>query len=106
MSGFLGSTVKEKNVSIELKPLPKVRANSSQIFLVIKNLVENGIKYNENENPVIKIEAKIIDGFHHISVTDNGIGIEEQYFDNIFGMFKRLHNQWRVPGIWIRPFNL
>ena len=96
--GVLGSTVKEKNVSIELKPLPKVRANSSQIFLVIKNLVENGIKYNENENPVIKIEAKIVDGFHHISVADNGIGIEEQYFDNIFGMFKRLHNRGEYQG--------
>ena len=96
--GVLGSTVKEKNVSIELKPLPKVRANSSQIFLVIKNLVENGIKYNKNPNPVIHIESEIENGFHHISVADNGIGIEEQYFDNIFGMFKRLHNRGEYQG--------
>ncbi len=96
--GVLGSTVKEKNVSIELNRLPKVRANSSQLFLVMKNLVENGIKYNEAPNPVITVDSTIIDGFHHISVADNGIGIEEQYFDNIFGMFKRLHNRGEYQG--------
>ena len=62
--GVLGSTIKEKNVSVEQNNLPKVRANSSQIFLVIKNLVENGIKYNENPNPLIRIESNMIHGFY------------------------------------------
>ncbi len=94
----LSSTIQEKNVSIEQKNLPIVEANASQIFLVIKNLIENGIKYNENPNPVILIETKKVEGFHHISITDNGIGIEEQYFDNIFGMFKRLHHRGEYQG--------
>jgi signal transduction histidine kinase len=96
--GVLGSTIKEKNVSVEQNNLPRIRANSSQIFLVIKNLVENGIKYNENSEPVIKLESKIVEDFYQISVSDNGIGIEEQYFDNIFGMFKRLHHRGEYQG--------
>lgn len=94
----LGSTINEKNVCIEQNILPKVKANASQILLVIKNLVENGIKYNEKANPVIRIEAKTENGFHLISVIDNGIGIEEQYFENIFGMFKRLHHRGEYQG--------
>lgn len=94
----LSSTLKERNVKVNIGKLPKVKANASQLFLVLKNLVENGIKYNENEHPVISVFSVQNDQMHEISVMDNGIGIEEKYFKRIFGMFKRLHNREEYQG--------
>ncbi len=94
----LSSTLEEKNVKLNIGDLPRINANSSQVFLVIKNLIENGIKYNENDHPVISIYCKANNGMQEITISDNGIGIEEQYQKRIFGMFKRLHNRETYQG--------
>jgi light-regulated signal transduction histidine kinase (bacteriophytochrome) len=44
------------------------------------------------------VAARRLGGFHLFSVQDNGIGIEPQYFDRIFGLFKRLHGRDDYPG--------
>jgi light-regulated signal transduction histidine kinase (bacteriophytochrome) len=44
-------------------------------------LIENGIKYNERENPIITITGSIENNMCEINVTDNGIGIEKKYHD-------------------------
>ncbi|GEM_PF-4452008 len=64
----------KNNAHIELlKPLPIVQANDSLLFSVFKNLIENGIIYNESSAPIIKIDH-IIKGKEYIfSVTDNGL---------------------------------
>lgn len=94
----LSSTIKEKNVIINIGALPKVKTNYSQIFLVLKNLIENAIKYNDKEVPILSIRSMIINGMCEISIQDNGIGIEKQYFKQIFEMFKRLHNREEYAG--------
>lgn len=53
----------------------------SQILL---NLISNGVKYNEQTNPIITINFSTIDGKASIKIADNGIGIEEKDFDAIF----------------------
>lgn len=98
VASVLSSTLKERNVKLNIGALPKVSANSSQLFLVLKNLIENGIKYNESDHPVISVYSVRNGNMHEISVVDNGIGIEEQYFKRIFGMFKRLHNREEYQG--------
>ena len=96
--GVLGSTLTEENVELDIGILPKVNAHSSHLFLVFKNLLENGIKYNQSSHPIIKISCEQVGDFHQITVTDNGIGIDPQYSEQIFGMFKRLHNREEYQG--------
>ncbi len=94
--------INEKSAIINLHDtLPVVRVNQQEIFQVFKNLIENGIKYNETEQPVIDIRYHKASGMHHFSVADNGIGIEEEYQDKIFVMFLRLHNRDKYSGTGI-----
>ncbi|MFT5166267.1 MAG: signal transduction histidine kinase [Saprospiraceae bacterium] len=98
VSNVLNSTLKEQNVILNIGDLPRVKANASQLFLVLKNLIENGVKYNKSQHPLISIYSIQKNGLHEITVADNGIGIEEQYNNRIFGMFKRLHNREEYQG--------
>lgn len=60
------------------------KAIFEQIFL---NLISNAIKYNDKPKVIIDISILTEDGFYTIIVKDNGIGIEEDQLENIFGMF-------------------
>ncbi|NRB50267.1 MAG: tetratricopeptide repeat protein [Saprospiraceae bacterium] len=91
--------LQEKNVKINL-PLGSVRffAIPSQLFLVFKNLIGNGIKYNTKTEKVIEVTYQDLDIHHQFCVRDNGIGIDPQYQDQIFEMFKRLHSRQEYQG--------
>jgi signal transduction histidine kinase len=95
---MLSSTIKDRNVELKVGSLPQVFANSSKMFIVIKNLIENGIKYNNSYLPKIWIQSRRVGEMEEISITDNGIGIEPEYKDQIFDMFKRLHNREEYQG--------
>ena len=94
----LGSTIIERNVELKVGNLPKVMANRSKMFIVMKNLIENGIKYNTSLKPKIWIQSKMLDQMNQVSIIDNGIGIDKQFQKRIFGMFKRLHNREEYQG--------
>ena len=94
----LGGLIEERKGNIELTTIPPIFTNASQLRIVLKNLIENAIKYNENPNPKVSISYKLIENMHHLIIKDNGIGIETQYHDQIFGMFKRLHNRKEYQG--------
>lgn len=87
-----------KKVSIKFSELPSVRWNYSKIFLLFKNIIENGIKYNQSEEPEIKLYCIKRKDIHLIFIEDNGIGIKKEFFDEIFIMFKRLHSQGDYDG--------
>ena len=87
-----------KSVIFEMSPLPIIRWNSSKIFLLFKNIIENGIKYNESELPKIKVFGTQASDGYVISIEDNGIGIKKEFFDKVFVMFNRLHNQNEYEG--------
>ena len=88
-----------KNATIEvLAPLPEFRGNRAKFFILFKNLIENGLRYNEQKCPIVKIDCKYGIDTCSIFIEDNGIGIEEQYFDKIFQMFTRLHNHETYEG--------
>ncbi len=59
------------------------------MILLFKNLIENGIKYNQSEAPVIKIQQYKHGSFICLSFTDNGIGIDKKHFSKLFKMFSR-----------------
>lgn len=80
--------------------LPVVRAHDMHIQQLLQNLIGNAIKYRSGQNPEIHIWAEPQGSHWMFSVRDNGIGIEPQYAQQIFGLFKRLHGH-RYPGTGI-----
>ncbi|MEL6923278.1 MAG: ATP-binding protein, partial [Bacteroidota bacterium] len=94
----LGATLREQNATIEHDVLPVVEAQYSHVFLLLKNLIENGIKYNKSHEPHIRIAWEEQKTNYLISVVDNGIGIDPDFHQQIFEMFKRLHNHQQYKG--------
>ncbi len=91
----------ESGTKIFYKDLPEVYSDESMFTRLLTNLVSNSIKYRKEENPWVKISAQKNNSEWIFSVEDNGIGMEEQYFDKIFILFKRLHGKSEYPGTGI-----
>lgn len=91
--------IEENNALISYQELPVIMAEHTQIFQIFQNLISNGLKYRkENVNPSINISAERLENKWIFTITDNGIGIESQYFKRIFEPFKRLHNSNEYLG--------
>ncbi len=78
--------------------LPTVMANSVHLQQVFQNLIGNAIKFKGASPPVIQIEAQSQGSDWLFSVKDNGIGIDPQYAQDIFIIFKRLHTRTEYSG--------
>ena len=97
----LSASLSEAHADVEIGDVPTVRAAKSHIVQLIQNLVGNAIKYRDPERPLkVRVWADTGDHFHTFHVSDNGIGIKPEYYDRIFGLFKRLHHR-DVPGTGI-----
>lgn len=79
--------------------LPSIIGNSWRYKLVFKNLIQNAIEYNDKENPKVEVGFENKENFYKFSVKDNGIGIKPGYFDKVFKVFSKLHNNTSSPGI-------
>jgi light-regulated signal transduction histidine kinase (bacteriophytochrome) len=88
----------ESEATITHCPLPTIPVQKMHLGLVLQNLISNAIRYRSEAAPAIRVEAIERGKFWVFSVADNGIGIEPQYSDLIFGVFKRLHSYDRHPG--------
>ena len=93
--------IKENKASVSHDPLPEVLADNTQLAQVFQNLIINGIKFHSEEAPKIHISAEKKAKEWIFSVKDNGIGIDPQYSEKIFEVFKRLHNKEDYPGTGI-----
>lgn len=82
-------------------PLPTIEIDPKQLPHIFQNIVTNGIKFNKSEVPEIIIGYKEKGDFYEFYMKDNGIGIEPEYLDKIFQMFKRLHSQKEYSGTGI-----
>ncbi len=89
--------IEEKNALIKYGELPVVFSDESLLSRLFTNLFSNAIKYNVNKTE-IEISAVQNDSEWVFSVKDNGIGIEEKYFEKIFKIFQRLHGKTEYPG--------
>ncbi|MEM7744285.1 MAG: transporter substrate-binding domain-containing protein [Pseudomonadota bacterium] len=85
---------------IEVGDLPCVRANPAHMRQLLANLVSNAVKFRApGRPPVITISSvDALDGFVGFSVSDNGIGIPEEYQEKIFQMFQRLNPEREYYG--------
>jgi signal transduction histidine kinase len=81
--------------------LPHIPAVPSQLFQLILNMVSNGLKFNHSEQPMVALKVLAIKDYWQIRITDNGIGIAEQYQKQIFNIFERLHGNSEFPGTGI-----
>jgi len=87
-------TLNNKNISIKVnKKLPYIKSTDSKMFFLFKNIIENGLKYNKNNVPQVSINYEIQEQVYLFSIKDNGIGMDEKYHQQIFEMFKRLHDR-------------
>ncbi len=90
------------NASIKLKEFPTIKSHSSELSQVFSNLISNALKYQKpNKKPIITISCKDIKTHWEFSIEDNGIGIDEKYFNQIFIIFKRLHRKEEYSGTGI-----
>ncbi len=97
----LGRAIQENQAVITNDELPTVRVDASQIARLFQNLIGNAIKFRSGENPCVHVSAKKEGDQWVFSVRDNGIGIESQYHERIFEIFRRLHGREEYPGTGI-----
>ena len=108
----LAHNIEEKNAVIQSDPLPVINVIPFQIQQLFVNLIGNAIKYcKPGIPPEIKIECTKLTSdqypefikdkrkkYYKIAVSDNGMGFEQQYAENIFLLFIRLHQKSDYPG--------
>jgi PAS domain S-box-containing protein len=89
----LESLIGRTGAVVTCDDLPAVRVPPVRLTQLFQNLISNSIKYRrETVTPEVRISAVRRQGGKWLfSVQDNGIGMEPQYLDQIFGIFKRLH---------------
>jgi light-regulated signal transduction histidine kinase (bacteriophytochrome) len=94
------TTIQEKKAEITVEKLPRLYVHKNLIKRLFQNLISNSIKYSKKDlAPVIRISGKIeaseehshINRYCRIYVQDNGVGFDQQYSEQVFTMFKRLH---------------
>ncbi|UQN10067.1 ATP-binding protein [Deinococcus sp. QL22] len=82
----------EAGATLQTAGLPVVRGDLPRLTQLFQNLLGNAIKFRqEGTAPEVGVSAEREGTFWHFRVTDNGIGIEPEAFEQVFVMFKRLH---------------
>jgi PAS domain S-box-containing protein len=98
----LAGTVLETGAQITADSLPSVRVHGAHLQQLFQNLIGNAIKYRSPQRPpVVHVTAQGYNGHWIFAVTDNGIGIDSEYKERIFGLFKRLHTTDEYSGTGI-----
>ena len=95
--------LEENRIQVEVQDsLPIVRGDKIRLVEVVQNLVDNAAKFTKDRpNPLIEIGTNGINekGFPIFLVSDNGIGIEPQYHEKIFGLFDKLDPTAEGTGV-------
>ncbi len=94
----LEAAIQESGACVTKTNLPRVRVHPFQLEQLFQNLIGNAIRYRSDELPRIHVAGEGSGDRRVFSVQDNGIGIDAQYREQIFGMFKRLHAAADYPG--------
>ncbi|MCA9714724.1 MAG: PAS domain S-box protein [Myxococcales bacterium] len=74
-------------------PLPDARGDRARISTALQHLIENAVTFTgDQEAPTVRVHAELIQGgaWVRCGVTDNGVGVDPQFHERIFGLFERL----------------
>lgn len=96
----------QKGATLEIGDLPTLPANPEQMRQLFTHLIENSLKFNEEERPVVRVAGAPLQtddqaakpAWYQISIEDNGLGFDEKYVDRIFRPFQRLHQDSGYEG--------
>lgn len=95
----LAGQIQKCNGQLIFHDLPKLYSNSFQATQLFKNLISNGLKFQQQgQIPVVTVSGRDIGAFWEFRVKDNGIGIDEEYHHKVFEMFRRLHKRQDYEG--------
>jgi len=101
--------LEKKNARVEVGKLPVLSVIPIQFQQLLTNLISNGIKYSKADvSPILKINAELVSSeeftgkrYWKLDVADNGIGFPQEYEQQIFELFKRLHGKSDYEGTGI-----
>ncbi|MBS1686603.1 MAG: PAS domain S-box protein [Bacteroidetes bacterium] len=98
----LESTIEAKGATIECSNLPTIFAEQYQLTQMMQNLIDNAMKFiPADRKPLIRVTCDEDIDYWKISVSDNGIGIKDEFKDKVFQIFQRLHTDNEYPGTGI-----
>ncbi|HEY3823855.1 MAG TPA: PAS domain S-box protein [Bryobacteraceae bacterium] len=105
LSGALANltgAIAESGAQISADPLPTLHMNGMHLQQLFQNLIGNAVKYRSPQRQtVVHVAVERRNGYWIFTVSDNGIGIDPEYKENIFGLFKRLHSASEYSGTGI-----
>ncbi|MES2884314.1 MAG: ATP-binding protein [Pseudomonadota bacterium] len=95
----LEPVLRSTGAKVEYGALPMVVGEETQLAQLLRNLVDNGIKYvATGVPPRIRIDCERLGQEMRIAVADNGIGVPAEHRERIFQIFQRLHEAEDYPG--------
>jgi len=94
----LQTAILESGAAVNWNDLPVVLADPAQLTQVFQNLIANAIKFHGVETPMIQIDSEKKEHEWVFAVTDNGIGIPAESWQDIFVIFRRLHTRTEYAG--------
>ena len=97
----LETAIEESSAVVTCDELPSIAADQAQFSHLLQNLIGNAIKYRGDRIPEIHVGVEKQEKETVFSVADNGIGIDPQFHERIFGIFKRLHGRGEYSGTGI-----
>lgn len=99
---ILDPEISASNAEVSFGTLPAIPATPSLMIQLFQNLIGNAIKFQvAGQQPQIRVEAEVEDRHLHLRVCDNGIGIPADQLENVFVVFRRLHNAEEYEGTGI-----
>ena len=99
----INQSIAEKDGEVNIISLPeKMTCDASRLRQVFQNLITNAMKFHkEGETPYVEIDFEEETDFYKFRVTDRGIGIEQDYHNEVFLMFKKLYSENKYKGTGI-----
>ena len=83
---------------LQPEDVPEIRVDRLSVLRILRNLVDNALKYAGNGLTEVKIGYEASDQFHTLSVSDDGIGVKKEYAEKIFGLFERNQTSRSTEG--------
>ena len=99
----INQSIAEKDGEVNIISLPEqMTCDASRLRQVFQNLITNAMKFHkEGETPYVEIDFEEETDFYKFRVTDRGIGIEQDYHNEVFLMFKKLYSENKYKGTGI-----
>jgi PAS domain S-box-containing protein len=98
----LAPVIEESGARVNSEPLPWTPVHAVHLQQIFQNLIGNAVKFRRSDQPpIVQLSARRLNDNWLFCVSDNGIGIEPEYQDGVFDLFKRLHSVEKYSGAGI-----